>query len=291
MPELKDLRIVIITGLSGSGKTTTSRALEDMGFFCVDNLPIALLPKLFDLRYASLGEHSKIALVMDLREKDFLKTYPEVFSRLRREGLQLEILFLEASDEVLVRRYSQTRRSHPLAAGGDIKEGIRREKEMLSGLRSMANMVIDTSLYNIHQLQGTIREIFWQGPMGRRMTLTFLSFGYSHGIPQEADLVIDVRFLPNPFFLEELKGLPGTDLRIIQFLLGFEESRKFLDFFQNFLNFLLPLYEREGKSHLTIGVGCTGGVHRSVAIAERIGLLFKEGFPVRMRHRDLDHAL
>ena len=123
------------------------------------------------------------------------------------------------------------------------------------------------------------------------MTLTFLSFGYSHGIPQEADLVIDVRFLPNPFFLEELKGLPGTDLRIIQFLLGFEESRKFLDFFQNFLNFLLPLYEREGKSHLTIGVGCTGGVHRSVAIAERIGLLFKEGFPVRMRHRDLDHAL
>lgn len=291
MPELRDLRIVIITGLSGSGKTTTSRALEDMGFFCVDNLPIALLPGLFDLRSASLGEHSKIALVMDLREKDFLKTYPEVFSRLREEGFQLEILFLEASDEVLVRRYSQTRRSHPLAEGGDVKEGIRREREMLSGLRSMANMVMDTSLYNIHQLQGAIRELFGQGPMGRRMILTFLSFGYSQGIPQEADLVVDVRFLPNPFFLEELKGLPGTDSRIVQFLFGFEESRKFLDLFQKFLNFLLPLYEREGKAYLTVGVGCTGGVHRSVAIAEKMGQLFKEYFPVRLRHRDLDHAL
>jgi UPF0042 nucleotide-binding protein len=291
MPELKDLRIVIITGLSGSGKTTTSRALEDMGFFCVDNLPSALLPKLFDLRSAFLGEHSKIAIVMDLRERDFLKTYPQVFSRLREEGFQLEILFLEASDEILVRRYSQTRRAHPLAEGGDVAEGIRREREMLSDLRSMANMVIDTSRYNIHQLQGSIREIFGQGPMGKRMTLTFLSFGYSQGIPQEADLVVDVRFLPNPFFLEELKGLPGTDCRIRQYLFGFEESHRFLELFQKFLNFLLPLYEREGKSYLTVGVGCTGGVHRSVAIAEKMGELFKESFPVRMRHRDLDHAL
>jgi UPF0042 nucleotide-binding protein len=290
MQEIKDLRIVIITGLSGSGKTTASRALEDMGFFCVDNLPIALLPKLFDLRSASFGEHSKIALVMDLRERDFLKTYPKVFARLREEGFQLEILFLEASDGVLVRRYSQTRRAHPLAEAGDVTEGIRREREMLSQLRSMATMVVDTSLYNIHQLQGAIREIFGQGPLGRRMTLTFLSFGYSYGIPQEADLVVDVRFLPNPFFQEALKGLPGTDSRIVQFLFGFEEFRKFVDLFEEFLNFLLPLYEREGKAYLTVGIGCTGGVHRSVAIAEKMGDLFKERFPVRMRHRDLDHG-
>ena len=181
MQELKNLRIVIITGLSGSGKSTASRALEDMGFFCVDNLPIALLPKLFELRLASIGEYSKIALVMDLREKEFLKTYPGVFERMKEEGFQLEILFLEASNEVLVRRYSQTRRTHPLADGCSVLEGICKEREMLAGLRSLATVVIDTSTYNVHQLEGAIRELFGQRPKGRRLNLTFLSFGYSRG--------------------------------------------------------------------------------------------------------------
>jgi len=196
--ELKNSRIVIITGLSGSGKSTASRALEDMGFFCVDNLPIALLPTLLELSSASVGEYSKIALVMDLREREFLRTFREVFSRLSAEGYQLEILFLEASDEVLVRRYSETRRTHPLAEGQDLVEGIRQEREMLAPLRSMATLVVDTSTYNVHELQLAIRELFSQTPLGRKMALTFLSFGYTHGIPQEADLVIDVRFLPNP---------------------------------------------------------------------------------------------
>lgn len=290
-PELKNLRLVIITGLSGSGKSTVIRVLEDMGFFCVDNLPIALLPKLIELRSASLGEYSRVALVMDLREKEFLKTYPEVFRQLREKEYPLEILFLEASDEVLVRRYSQTRRTHPLAEGCGVWEGIQKERQMLAGLRAMATLVIDTSTYNVHHLQGAIREIFEQKPKGRRMNLTFLSFGYSRGIPQEADLVIDVRFLPNPYFEEELKTLSGTDPRIGDYLFQFEETKDFVARFHSFLAYLLPLYEREGKAYLTVAVGCTGGRHRSVAIAEKLGNLFHEQFPVRRRHRDLEISL
>ena len=287
---MKHLRIVIITGLSGSGKSTASRALEDMDFFCVDNLPIALLPKFLELSSASMGEYSKIALVMDLREKDFLRTYREVFPRLGAEGYQLEILFLEASDEVLVRRYSQTRRTHPLAEGGGLVEGIQKEREVLAPLRSMATLVMDTSTFNVHQLQLAIRELFGQRPRGRRMALTFLSFGYSHGIPQEADLVMDVRFLPNPFFVEELKDLPGSDSRIYDFLMGFEESREWIERFEGFLAYLLPRYEREGKAYLTVAVGCTGGRHRSVAVAEKMKSIFQGEFPVRVRHRDLKNS-
>lgn len=284
------MRIIIITGLSGSGKSTASRALEDMGFFCVDNLPIALLPKLFDFQLASFGEHSKIALVMDLREKDFLKGYPEVFARLREDGFRLEILFLEASDEVLVRRYRETRRTHPLADGGDVSEGIRKEREMLDSLRSLATLVVDTSAYNVHQLQEAIRELFGQRPPGRRMTLTFLSFGYSRGVPYEADVLIDVRFLPNPYFVEKFKTLPGTDAQIREYLLGFEETRDFVSRFVGLLEYLLPLYEREGKVYLTVAVGCTGGRHRSVVIAEELGRSFSQEYSVRLRHRDLEES-
>jgi UPF0042 nucleotide-binding protein len=289
--KLKDLRLVIITGLSGSGKSTVIRVLEDMGFFCVDNLPIALLPQLFELRSASLREYSKIALVMDLREKEFLKTYPEVFGQLKEKGYPLEILFLEASDEVLVRRYSQTRRAHPLAKDSGAWEGIQKERLMLAGIRAMATLVIDTSTYNVHQLQEAIREIFEQKPKGRRMKITFLSFGFSRGIPQEADLVMDVRFLPNPFFEGELKALAGTDLRIIEYLFQFEETRNFVSNLQGFLAYLLPLYEKEGKAYLTVALGCTGGRHRSPAIVEKIGNHFKEQFSVRRRHRDLEVSL
>jgi UPF0042 nucleotide-binding protein len=288
--DLKHLRIVIITGLSGSGKSTASRALEDMNFFCVDNLPIALLSKFLDLSSASMGEYSKIALVMDLREKEFLRTYQEVFSRLGAEGYQLEILFLEASDDVLVRRYSETRRTHPLADGFGLVEGIQKEREMLAPLRSMATLVMDTSTFNVHQLQLAIRELFGQRPPGRRMALTFLSFGYSQGIPQEADLVIDVRFLPNPFFVEGLKDLPGSDSRIYDFLMSFGDSREWFERFKDFLSYLLPRYEREGKAYLTVAIGCTGGKHRSVAVAEKMKAIFQGEFPVRVRHRDLKNS-
>jgi len=282
------LKLVIITGLSGSGKSTVSRVLEDMGFFCIDNLPIALLPQLFELRSTSLRDYGKIALVMDLREKEFVKTYPQIFDWLRAQNLDVEILFLEATDEVLVKRYSQTRRAHPLAEGGSITEGIRKERTMLEGLRARATIVIDTSTYNVHQLQRTIREIFGSKVGGRRMNITFLSFGYSRGIPPEADLVIDVRFLPNPFFEEELQDLPGTDARIKDYLLQFAETREFLHNLQQFLEYLFPFYEKEGKPYLTVAIGCTGGRHRSVAIAEKMVEVFSARFPVRKRHRDLE---
>ena len=289
-PGLKNSRIVVITGLSGSGKSTASRALEDMGFFCVDNLPIALLPTLLELSSASVGEYTKIALVMDLREKEFLRTYREVFDRLSAEGYQLEILFLEASDDALVRRYSQTRRTHPLAEEQSLGEGIRQEREMLVPLRSMATLVVDTSTYNVHELQLAMRELFSQRPLGRKMALTFLSFAYSRGIPQEADLVIDVRFLPNPYFVEALKDLPGSDPQIHDFLMGHQETQDFLSHFENLLAYLLPRYEREGKAYLTVAIGCTGGRHRSVAVAEKMKSLFQNQFPVRLRHRDLKNS-
>jgi len=288
--DFKNARIVIITGLSGSGKSTVSRALEDIGFFCVDNLPIALLPKLFELHSPSFGRESKFALVMDLREKDFLKTYPGVFAVLRAQGFQLEILFLEASDDALIRRYSQTRRTHPLAEQGGVWEAIRKEREMMKQLRSMAALVMDTSNYNIHQLQGAIRELFEERPPGRRMTIIFLSFGYSRGVPQEADLVIDVRFLPNPYFVENLRSLPGTDARIHGFLFKFEQTDLFLKRFQDFMAYLFPLYEQEGKSYLTVAMGCTGGKHRSVAMAEKFRDLFQAQYSVRLRHRDLEES-
>jgi UPF0042 nucleotide-binding protein len=285
---LRNLRVVVVTGLSGSGKSTVSRVLEDMGFYCIDNLPIALLPNLFALGPGFLPEYSKIALVMDLRDRALLRTFPEVFRRLQDQNLHPEILFLEATDEVLGRRYSQTRRTHPLAESGRVLEGIRQEREMLIPLRALATRIIDTSMFNVHQLEGAIRDLFAEGVGGRRMTLTFLSFGFSRGVPQEADLVMDVRFLPNPYFVEELKPLGGKERRIQEFLLGFDETRDFLKKFQELLEFLVPLYEREGKAYLTVAVGCTGGKHRSVAITEALTQHFAGRYPVQGRHRDLD---
>jgi RNase adapter protein RapZ len=285
--DLQKLQIVVVTGLSGSGKSTVSRVLEDLGFYCIDNLPIALLPNLFEMAAGFLPDYAKIALVMDLRDRALLRTFPEVFRQLQQEGLRMEILFLESTDEVLVRRYSQTRRTHPLAEKGRVVEGIRQEREMLIPLRSLATRIIDTSMFNVHQLEGAVRDLFGDRLGIRRMTLTLLSFGYSRGIPQEADLVMDVRFLPNPYFVEELKPLPGTDKQIREFLFGFEQTREFVKRLQDLLEYLVPLYEREGKAYLTIAIGCTGGKHRSVAITEHLVLYFAGRNPVQGRHRDL----
>jgi UPF0042 nucleotide-binding protein len=286
--ELRNLQVVVVTGLSGSGKSTVSRVLEDMGYYCIDNLPIALLPNLFSPASGPPAEFSKIALVMDLRDRALARTFPEVFRRLQEQGLYPEILFLEATDEVLGRRYSQTRRIHPVAEGGRVLEGIRQEREMLTPLRALATRIIDTSVFNVHQLEGAIREMFGDRAGARHMTVTFLSFGFSRGVPQEADLVMDVRFLPNPYFVEELKPLGGKDERIREFLFGFEETRDFLRRFQELLEFLVPLYEREGKAYLTVAVGCTGGKHRSVAVTEALTRHFAGRYPVQGRHRDLE---
>jgi UPF0042 nucleotide-binding protein len=306
---VKNIRVILISGVSGSGKTTAIKALEDIGFYCVDNLPLLLFPKFLDLCEESGGRISKVAVVEDIRgsisypgssgaglsqsEKSFSEDSKEILNQLRKEGFPIEILFLECSDPVLMRRFSETRREHPLAAGGTIWEGIRKERAWLQGIRDMANEVIDTSQFNVHQLRDQIQHYAQEASGPRQLMVTFLSFGYSYGIPFEADLLLDVRFLPNPYFVEDLKPLKGEDPRVRDYILQWEESREFLNRLQGFIEFLIPLYKREGKTHLTIAVGCTGGRHRSVVIvsqlAERVEpALSERGIRLSVRHRDAE---
>jgi len=304
---VKDIRVILISGLSGSGKTTAIKALEDIGFYCVDNLPILLVPKFIELCEQSGGKITKVAVVEDIRGtvsypnwgqkaetqegKDFLEDSRRILQNLQREGYPMEILFLESSDAVLMRRFSETRREHPLAVGGSIRDGIRLEREWLQGIRDMANQVIDTSHFNVHQLKEKIQQYAQQGLNSSQMTVTLLSFGYSFGIPYEADLLFDVRFLPNPYFVEELKRLRGDDPKVAEYVLQWEETKEFLKRVQDFIRFLFPLYMRERKTHLTIAVGCTGGRHRSIVIANRVkemlsDELAQKGVFLTVRHRD-----
>ena len=304
---MKDIRVILISGLSGSGKTTAIKALEDIGFYCVDNLPILLVPKFIELCEQSGGKITKVAVVEDIRGtvsypnwgqkaetqegKDFLEDSRRILQNLQREGYPMEILFLDSSDAVLMRRFSETRREHPLAVGGSIRDGIRLEREWLQGIRDMANQVIDTSHFNVHQLKEKIQQYAQQGLNSSQMTVTLLSFGYSFGIPYEADLLFDVRFLPNPYFVEELKRLRGDDPKVAEYVLQWEETKEFLKRVQDFIRFLLPLYMRERKTHLTIAVGCTGGRHRSIVIANRVkemlsDELAQKGVFLTVRHRD-----
>jgi UPF0042 nucleotide-binding protein len=278
---------LIITGLSGSGKSTVMRALEDAGFHCIDNLPPALMPRLLELCAASSAEITKIAMVMDVRERSFLKEYPAIFQSLKEQGHELTILFLESTDEVLVRRYNETRRQHPLAEQGTVLEGIHKERELLSGLRMLADEIIDTSNLSIHQLRNMISDIFRSAGQ-RKMHIILTSFGYKYGVPADADLVIDVRFLPNPYFISELRDLSGNDAAVSDYVMNNETAGKFRDKFFDLVTFLTPLYEQEGKSYLTICVGCTGGRHRSIAVVNRLHTLLSEkNYPVRVIHRDL----
>jgi len=306
---VKNIRVILISGLSGSGKTTAIKALEDIGFYCVDNLPILLLPKFIELCEQSGGKISKVAVVEDIRGtesypahrqkedgqggEDFLEDSRRIIQDLQRERYSIEILFLESSDPVLMRRFSETRRQHPLAVGGSIGEGIRLERERLQGIRDMANQVIDTSHFNVHQLKERIQRYAQEGSSSGQMTVTLLSFGYSFGIPYEADLLMDVRFLPNPYFVEELKRLKGDNPQVAQYVLQWEEAKEFLRRVQEFIRFLLPLYERERKTHLTIAVGCTGGRHRSIVIVNRLAEMLREELTERdvflsVRHRDAE---
>jgi len=286
---LKRGKIIIITGLSGSGKSTAIKALEDVGFFCVDNLPVVLLPKFLELRTGSDSEISKLALVMDIREKSFISTYSDVLDGLRRQGYRFEILFLEASEEALVRRYSQTRMHHPLATGEGLLEAIRTEREQLKGLKGIADKVIDTSHYNVHELKAVISGHAFKVVQTGHAEVHILSFGYKYGIPHDADLVIDVRFLPNPYFALELRDLNGMAPEVKAFVKKWNETQTFLKKYLDLLDYLIPLYEKEGKSYLTVAIGCTGGRHRSIVIADEIFQhLKKKTDHINLVHRDID---
>jgi UPF0042 nucleotide-binding protein len=280
--------VLIITGLSGSGKSTVLRALEDVGYFCVDNLPLKLLPPFLQMQSESGADHRKIALVMDVRTEGFLQNYARVFQRLERLGYRLHLIFLEADEPTLIRRFSQTRRQHPLADHETISQALRQERESLAGLRRLAHRIIDTSFYNPHQLRELITAEYSDLAPRERMWLHLVSFAYKNGLPPEADVVLDVRFLPNPFFLEELQPLTGEHPKVRDFVLRQEETQAFLTHLFDFLDFLLPLFQKEGKSNFTLAVGCTGGQHRSVVIANILREHLAQGnFPCTFSHRDL----
>ena len=283
-------QILIITGLSGSGKTNVARALEDIGWFCVDNLPSALIPRFAEMLHGSDDLH-RSALVVDMREREFLKQFPHVFRQLRGKGVAVSLLFLEADEKALVRRFSETRRPHPLAINQPAIEGIREEREALRPIRKMADMILDTSEYTVHGLRDYIKEHYDVRDQRAPLVLGVMSFGYKYGVPSEADLVFDVRFLPNPNFVPKLKPLTGGDPAVVRYMRRQEDTDSFLKKLHSFLDYVLPRYVREGKSYLTVGIGCTGGRHRSVMIANELAAyLGAKGFPVRVRHRDLRQA-
>jgi len=282
-------QVLILTGVSGSGKSTALRALEDAGFYCVDNLPIPFLDKLLELSAHTAGEVSRIALGVDAREGRFLAEAPRIIEEVRQKGSDVQVLFLDASDEALVRRYSETRRRHPLAGeGGTVPDGIAAERRALAALKAMADEVIDTTTLNVHELKRLVTRRFVAGEAGR-LGVTLVSFGFRLGLPAHADMVLDVRFLPNPYFVPELKAFPGTDPRVAAFVLGQPDAKAFLERLVDLLGFLLPRYRAEGKSYLTLAIGCTGGKHRSVAMAGALAeRLEQAGQPVRLWHRDVE---
>jgi RNase adapter protein RapZ len=284
----REPRILIITGLSGSGKTHVARALEDIGWFCVDNLPSALIPRFAELIRES-EELRRSALVVDMREREFLKQFPHVLRQLRgRGGLGVSLLFLEAHEKALVRRFSETRRPHPLAINQPAIEGIREEREALKPIRKMADLILDTSDFTVHQLRDYVREHYDVRHEAAPLVVSVMSFGYKYGVPSEADLVFDVRFLPNPNFVPSLKALTGNHAAVIRYMRRQKDTATFLARVKGFLDYVIPRYIKEGKTYLTIGIGCTGGRHRSVMIANALGeMLGGRGYPVRVRHRDL----
>ena len=282
-------RIVVVTGLSGSGKSTATKVFEDIGYFCVDNLPPVLLPKIVDLVSEARTDVVRIALVADVRGREFLHDFARVIGQLRQGQHDVRVLFLDAGDDVLLLRYSETRRRHPLAARGGAKEAIRREREMLSPLREMADTVLNTSQYTVHQLRDTIFRRF-RGTGGSTLQVGVISFGYKYGIPLEADMVIDVRFLPNPNFVPKLKPLTGLDRKVRDYVMKNRSTRTFFGKLTSFLQFLLPLYRKEGKAYFTLGVGCTGGRHRSVVVAEAVKRSLPKPVAPFVLHRDIHRS-
>jgi UPF0042 nucleotide-binding protein len=287
MPQ-KSIRLVVITGLSGSGKSTALKSFEDIGFFCIDNLPATLLPRFLELRDEISREVIKIALVMDLRGKDFLAKFPKIFQEVKRKGYVIEVLFLEAEEEVLIRRFSQTRRHHPLGDHRTLSGTIRLERKKMEPIKRLATYCLDTTQLNVHQLREEILRLFSKMAAPAKMTINLISFGYKYGLPNEADIVMDVRFLPNPYFVTELKEMDGNQKPVIDYIMKWKETKIFLKGFYELISFLIPQYQKEGKSQLTIAVGCTGGRHRSVTIINALAeFLKKQKFLINTRHRDV----
>ena len=286
--KLESSKIFIITGRSGSGKSTAIAAFEDAGYYCVENMPVVLLPNFLDLPIKNNSNHSGFAFVMDLREQDFISSYTPVLTSLKQQGYSFEIIFLEAEENILLQRYSQTRRNHPLAGGKNLIEGVRAEEKSLNRLRDEADIIIDTTHYTVHELKSEIFNIVRENAEIAPLRINVLSFGFKYGIPHHADLIIDVRFLPNPYFFDHLRALDGESEQVKQFLAGKTETQTFLRKYIDLLDYLVPLYEKEGKTYLTIAVGCTGGRHRSVYIAREIyAHVLREGRDIKVTHRDI----
>ena len=282
-------RFVILTGLSGSGKTQAIRALEDLGYFCIDNLPTQLIPTMAELATREASELDKVAIVVDIREGSFLSQFARVYRRLKTQAnVNPTLIFLEASHSALVRRFSETRRPHPLAPDRSVAEGITEEREKLDAIRSMADLVLDTSNLTVHELRDVFMRMSREGRPKAEMIVNVVSFGFKNGVPVDADLVFDVRCLPNPHFVDNLRPLTGRDTRVVQYMRKHPATLDFIDKLTSFLKFSLPHYVQEGKSYLTVAIGCTGGRHRSVMIAEALkkSLSGAKGVRLRVKHRD-----
>ncbi len=280
---------VIITGLSGAGKSFAIKCFEDIGYFCVDNLPTTLIPTFAELTSRSTRDIRNVALGIDVREGEYLPHLLEALQELRRRNHRVEVLFLEAGEEALVRRYHESRRKHPLAGNGNILDGIRAERKALAQFREIADRIVDTSTLTVHQFKDLLIELYGTPKTRPGLATSLISFGYKHGIPYDADLVFDARFLPNPHFVDGLRTLDGRDPAVREYIFRHDESRQFLTRLQELLTFLLPFYRREGKAYLTIAVGCTGGRHRSVALVEALRqFLESQSLPPTVVHRDLD---
>jgi UPF0042 nucleotide-binding protein len=284
------ITFVVITGLSGAGKSYAIKCFEDMGFFCVDNLPTTLIPTFADLIARSSDTITRVALGVDVREGEYLTHLLDTLGELRKRGHGVEVLFLEAGEEALVRRYRETRRRHPLAPDGNVVDGIRAERKALSTMREVADRIVDTSALTVHQLKDLLIEMYVAPGQRPGLAVSLVSFGFKHGVPFDADLVFDVRFLPNPHFVEGLRPLDGRNARVREFILAHADSRELLRRLEDFLGFVLPAYQREGKAYLTVAVGCTGGRHRSVALVEELKgfLQVRLGLAASVIHRDMD---
>jgi UPF0042 nucleotide-binding protein len=285
-----ELDITIVTGLSGAGRSEAANVLEDLGFFVIDNLPPLLIPKVAELARSPGRPPTRYALGADIRS-GALEDLHVALEQLREAGARTRILFLEAADDVLVRRYEASRRKHPLGTGERMTLAIAEERALLEPLRAEADVVIDTSNLNVHQLRDRLRDLFAAGPAEQTVQTSIVSFGFKHGLPLDVDLVFDCRFLPNPHWVESLRQLPGTDPKVKRYVMKQTETEAFLGELERLFALLLPAYVKEGKSYLSIGVGCTGGHHRSVVLADELARVFERlGFPARVHHRDLERG-
>ncbi len=283
------MRFVVVTGMSGGGKSTALKMLEDAGFYCVDNLPVSLIDKFMELIVTPNSEITKVALGLDVRAGQSFEDAAEVLSKIKERGYKLEILFMEADESVLIKRYKETRRLHPLAPNDRVEEGVRRERKVLEDMRTQADYIIDTTHLLTRELKEELDRIFVQNKEYNSLMVTVMSFGFKHGIPTDADLVFDVRFLPNPFYIDELKTKTGNDKEVQDFVMGSPEAEQFMTKLEEMLQFLIPYYIREGKYRLVVAIGCTGGKHRSVTLANQLyGRMKDKGsYGIKLYHRDV----